>query len=119
MKNAKHFYNNKSLENAKILRSNMTDCEQKLWYYLRAGRFENIKFKRQAPIGNYIIDFVAKEKNLIIELDGSQHMDNELQKHDAIRENYLKNLGYKIIRFYNNEIIENIEGVLEKIRQSI
>lgn len=107
------------MNNAKDLRSNMTDCEQKLWYYLRAGRFDNVKFKRQVPIGNYIVDFVAKSENLIIELDGSQHMNSEQQKHDKVRENYLKRLGYRIMRFYDNDIIENINGVLEKIKQSL
>ena len=117
MKKAQHNYNNNSLKNAKILRTEMTDCEQILWYYLRAKRFENIKFKRQVPIGNYIVDFLSKENNLIIELDGSQHQLPKQSEYDKVRNDYLKNLGYKIVRFYNNDIIENVDGVLEKIRQ--
>ena len=114
MRKANHNYNSKSLNNAKSLRTDMTDCEQRLWYYLRAKRFENIKFKRQVPIGDFIVDFVSKKNKIIIELDGSQHM--EQVDYDKNRTKYLENLGYKIIRFYDNDIIENIDGVLETIK---
>ena len=118
MKKAEHNYNEQSLQRAKILRKNMTECEQKLWYFLRAKRFEGHKFNRQVPIGIYIADFVCRDKKIIVELDGAQHYNNEEQiQHDLIRDNYLKNLGYTIIRFYDNDIIENIYGVLEKIKQ--
>ena len=93
----------------------MTIFEQKLWFNLRAKRFMGLKFRRQAPIGNYIVDFVCKEKDLIIELDGSGHLDMEQILHDEIRDKYLTKLGYKIIRIYNNEIENNIGGVLEYI----
>ena len=65
----------KILNYAKILRSDMTDFEQKIWYYIRAKRFMGLKFKRQVPIGNYIVDFLCTDKKLIIELDGSQHFE--------------------------------------------
>ena len=88
---------------------------KKLWFYLRGHRLNGLKFKRQAPVGNYIVDFVCKSKNLIIELDGSGHLDMEQILHDEIRDKYLTKLGYKIIRIYNNEIENNIGGVLEYI----
>lgn len=97
----------------------MTPFEEKLWIYLRGRRFNNLKFRRQVAIGNYIVDFVCKDEKLIIELDGSGHLENTQEKHDNIRDKYLKDLGYKIIRIYNNEIENNIEGVLEYIQMNI
>ena len=93
----------------------MTPFEEKLWFYLRGHRLNGLKFKRQAPVGNYIVDFVCKSRNLIIELDGSGHLDMEQILHDEIRDKYLTKLGYKIIRIYNNELENNIGGVLEYI----
>ena len=110
-----HNYTKKSLTFSKKLRSEMTPFEEKLWFYLRGHRLNGLKFKRQAPVGNYIVDFVCKSKNLIIELDGSGHLDMEQILHDEIRDKYLTKLGYKIIRIYNNEIENNIGGVLEYI----
>lgn len=118
MNNHKHNYNNLSLSNAKKLRTDMTLFERKLWYYLRAKRFFDLKFKRQAPIGKYIVDFVCKEKMYIIELDGSGHLENKQDEHDKNRDNYLKKEGYTILRIYNNEI-NNIENVLEKIKDDL
>lgn len=114
-----HNYNEYSLGNAKNLRSDMTLFEEKLWYYLRAKRFYNLKFRRQVPIGIYIADFVCKQKMLIIELDGSGHLDEIQTKHDSVRNNYLKSLGYKILRVYNNDINNNINSVLEAIKNEI
>ena len=108
-------YYQKALAHAKSLRQNSTEFEQKLWYFLRGNRFLGLKFKRQVPIGNYIADFVCRDKKLIIELDGSGHLNEEQNIHDEIRDNYLRNLGYKIIRIYNNEL-DNMENVLEYIR---
>lgn len=108
----------KILSFAKQLRSNMTDCEQKLWYYLRAKRFLGLKFKRQVPIGNYIVDFLCTDYKLIIELDGSEHLNNSQIKYDLKRDEYLKSKGYKIIRILDNEL-NNIEGVLEFIKLNI
>ena len=112
-------YSNSALNNAKNLRSDMTIFERKLWTRLRAKRFMNIKFKRQVPIGVYIADFVCKDKKLIIELDGSGHLETAQQEHDINRDSYLKSQGYEILRFYNNDIENNLEGVLEVIRQKI
>ena len=119
MNNHNHNYSEKSLSNAKILRTDMTLFEHKLWYYLRAKRFFNLKFKRQVPIGKYIVDFVCKEKMFIIELDGSGHMETNQEEHDIIRDKYLNSQGYSILRIYNNDIEKNIDLVLEKIRTEL
>jgi len=102
------------LINAKSLRSNMTEAEQKLWYYLRANRFMGLKFKRQKPLGPYIVDFVCLEEKLIIELDGGQHAENIA--YDQIRDTWLRNQGYTVLRFWNNELLNETKSVLEKIR---
>ena len=97
---------------AKMLRKNMTNTERKLWKYLRGKRLNSIKFKRQEPIGKYIVDFISYKKKIIIELDGGQHAKNEK---DIERDKFLKGQGYKIIRIWNNEVLNNIEGVIETI----
>ena len=119
MEKAEHKYNKHSLSNAKELRKNMTLFEQKLWFYLRAKRFCNIKFKRQVPIGNYIADFVCNDKKLIIELDGSQHLEEIQTLHDTKRDKFFNSLGYKVIRIYNNDINNNIDNVLEYLKKEI
>ena len=99
MQKANHNYTNFSLKKAKELRSDMTIFEQKLWFNLRAKRFMGLKFRRQAPIGNYIVDFVCKEKDLIIELDGSGHLEEGQTQHDEIRTNFSKNKAIKLLEF--------------------
>lgn len=119
MKKHEHNYTNESLAKSKQLRSDMTIFEQKLWYYLRAKRFFNLKYKRQVPIGKYIVDFACKDKMYIIELDGSGHLEKKQTEHDMIRDEYLKNQGYSILRIYNNDINNNIETVLQKIKDEL
>lgn len=102
------------LENAKILRKTQTDTEHKLWYHLRAHRFMGKKFKRQKPIGRYVVDFVCLEEKLIIELDGGQHADQV--DYDQVRDTWLKSEGYTVLRFWNNELMGDMESVLERIR---
>jgi len=99
---------------AKSLRKNNTDIEKLVWRYLKARQFEGIKFRRQQPIGKYIVDFVCFEKKIIIEIDGGQH--SVAKERDEERDNWLSGQGFKVLRFWNNEILENIEGVLELIR---
>lgn len=106
-------YTKTAFNNAKNLRKNQTDAENILWEYLRGNRFYNLKFKRQQPIGKYIADFVCLQYKIIIELDGSQHLDTK--EYDDERTNYLRNCGYQVIRIWNNEIFNNIDGVLEYI----
>ena len=108
-------YSQFALTKAKELRKNCTDVEKIMWELLRAKRFCDLKFKRQQPIGNYIVDFVCFEKKLIIELDGGQHNENQNKIKDDNRTKYLENLGYKVIRFWNNDVIENLEGCVEYI----
>lgn len=97
---------------ARKLRNNLTEAEKKLWYYLRAYRKQGIKFRRQQPIGPYFPDFVNLASKLIVELDGGQHFGSES---DKIRDEWFKKEGYTVLRFWDNEVFENIEGVLEKI----
>lgn len=105
------------LRNAKALRSNQTEAEQRLWYHLRAHRFMGLKFKRQKPIGRYIVDFVCLERRLIIELDGGQHTGQSVQ--DQRRDAWLRSRGYTVLRFWNNDVMQQMEGVLEQIRLSL
>ena len=100
---------------ARELRKNMTKQEKKLWYYLRKRFLNRSRFRRQYPIGNYIVDFISREKKLIIEIDGGQHNEPENICYDKSRTEFLNNLGYKVIRFWNNDIDTNIETVLNEI----
>ena len=102
---------------AKQLHRNMTPAEVKLWARLRAHHLNGIHFRRQHAIGNYIVDFCAPRKKLIIELDGSQHL--EQQEYDQERTRYLESHGYQVIRFWNNEVMNNVEGVLLVILQKL
>ncbi len=104
---------------AKGLRKRSTDVEQLLWSRLRAGRLESMKFRHQHPIGRYIADFVCLDKKLIIELDGSQHaLPEELLK-DRQRDTWLRKEGYTVVRFWDNEVLTNTDGVLEIIREKL
>ena len=105
------------LDNAKILRRNLTETEQKLWYHLRAHRFMGKKFKRQKPIGRYVVDFVCLEAKLVIELDGGQHAESV--EYDSARDSWLISEGYTVLRFWNNELMNEMEGVLERIRLTL
>jgi very-short-patch-repair endonuclease len=98
------------------LRKNSTLAEGILWQNLRAKRFEGIKFRRQEPIEKFVVDFVSFESRVIIELDGSQHAENTLE--DLERDIELERNGFTVLRFWNNEILENLEGVLEAIREA-
>ena len=101
-----------ALARAKRMRSEPTDAERALWQLLRAKRFAGYKFKRQVPIDRYIVDFVCFAGRLIIEADGSQHVDS---RYDAVRDSYLTDQGFHLLRFWNNDILTNIEGVSEAI----
>ena len=101
---------------AKTLRKRSTDAELLLWQRLKARRLEGIKFRRQQPIDKFIVDFLSFEKRIIIELDGGQHA--EVRQKDREREKSLTQAGFKIIRFWNNEVLENLDGVLERIRET-
>jgi len=106
--------NEAATNRAKALRSNMTDAEMLLWRYLRAKRF-GVKFTRQMPIGPYIADFMARQARLIIEVDGGQHTAGRDEKRTA----FLEREGYRVIRFWNNDVLGNIEGVMERIGEAL
>jgi len=98
---------------ARNLRANQTDAEKKLWSRLREKQLGGHKFRRQHPLDNYIVDFICLEKRLIIEADGGQHADQI--EADVQRTAYLEACGHKVIRFWNNDILQNIDGVCEQI----
>jgi len=97
---------------AKAMRSNPTAAERRLWSILRAGRLEDLKFKRQQPIGGYIVDFICFEHRLIVEADGSQHAESEA---DALRDAALTSLGYRVLRFWNHTVLTETDSMLEVI----
>ncbi|MCL7489400.1 MAG: DUF559 domain-containing protein [Desulfobulbaceae bacterium] len=102
-------------DRARVLRNNATEVERRLWRHLRNRQMEGVKFRRQQPIEGYIVDFVSFEKRIVIELDGGQHGD--AQAEDRQRDGCLTMNGFTMLRFWNNEVFENVEGVLEVIRQ--
>jgi very-short-patch-repair endonuclease len=109
-------YNPKLKKLARHFRKNQTKAESILWQKLRRKQILNVQFYRQRPVGDYIVDFCCfKPIKLIIEIDGDSHYKKEANKKDKIREAKLKEMGFKILRFTNGDIYENLEGVLEKI----
>ncbi|KAB2832516.1 MAG: endonuclease domain-containing protein [Caedimonadaceae bacterium] len=97
----------------KSLRTNQTDAESRLWYHIRNRRFQGWKFRRQHILQGYIVDFVCLERKLVIELGGGQHADRKA--YDNCRTRALEKDGFKVIRFWNNDVLTNLEGELETI----
>ena len=106
-------------EKSRELRKNMTPQERKLWTYLRKRTINNLKFRRQYPIDMYIVDFICHEKMLIIEIDGGQHNEIDNREYDNKRTEYLNSKGFSVIRFWNIDIDQNIEGVYEEILKAL
>jgi len=104
---------NKKKGIAQKLRKNSTHTEKYLWKYLQGKQLEGFKFRRQHPFGRYIVDFINLERKIIIEVDGGQHLEN---KKDKLRDKWLKEQGYEVLRFWDNEVLTNIKSVLEVIR---
>ncbi len=100
----------------KNLRKNMTQPEQKLWYYLRDNNLNGFKFRRQYSFLNYIVDFYCVQAKLAIEIDGDSHYNTRAQTYDLVRTESLRKAGITVLRFTNDDVMRNIEGVLEKIR---
>ena len=102
---------------APALRRDMTDAEAKLWRRLRRRQIAGAYFRRQSPIGPYIADFVCNDAKLVIELDGGQH--NERHAYDQKRTAWLETQGFHVLRFWNNDVFDNLDGVLETILTAI
>jgi very-short-patch-repair endonuclease len=98
------------------LRVNQTDAETKLWNRIRNRQINGDKFVRQEPIGRYICDFVCREKLVVIEVDGEQHSESA---RDEVRDRYLRTQGYRVMRFWNNDVLSNIDGVLTVIDEAL
>jgi len=100
-------------DRARTLRRRSTDAERVLWHRLRNRQLAGLKFRRQRPLGSFVVDFVCLERRLVIELDGGQHTTQ--QQEDARREAFLMQRGYRVLRFWNHEVLGNTDGVLQSI----
>jgi very-short-patch-repair endonuclease len=102
---------------ARVLRKNATDAERFLWSYLRRRQLDGFRFRRQRPIGDYVCDFVCLEASLIVELDGSQHA--ERTPYDQIRDAFLRSEGFRVLRFWNVDLFDNVDSVVETIHAAL
>jgi very-short-patch-repair endonuclease len=102
-------------ERARALRKSMSDAERKLWRGLRARRIDGARFRRQHPIGRYIVDFVCLEQRLVVEVDGGQHTEDEHIAADARRDRWLESEGYRVMRVSTTDVYGNLDGVLDTI----
>jgi len=118
---AKHANNKRDprIRRARELRRSMTDAERKLWWHLRRLPSPNAHFRRQATIGQYYADFACHHHRLVIEVDGGQHADDAQTAADAKRTAFLSARGYRVLRFWNNEVFNQIEGVMQTIHQAL
>ena len=98
---------------ARHLRSNLTEAEKKLWRHIRNKLLGGHRFRRQAELGAYVVDFVCFEAKVVVEIDGGQHADQI--EEDATRTAWLETQGFSVIRFWNNEVTENVDGVLARL----
>jgi very-short-patch-repair endonuclease len=102
---------------ARALRHNPTEAERALWKHLRLRQMEGQKFRRQQPLGRYIVDFVCFEKKLIVEVDGGQH--SELVVSDSTRTAWLEAQGFRVLRFWNHQVLADVQAVKEAIREAL
>jgi very-short-patch-repair endonuclease len=114
-----HQYNPKIKTTARTLRKNMTDSELKLWSRIRRKQIFGLQFYRQRPIGNYIVDFYCPKAQLVLEVDGLQHMQKLAVRKDNYRDSYLKQQGIKILRFDNLQVLKQLDAVVEKVYQTV
>jgi very-short-patch-repair endonuclease len=105
-----------SIENARKLRTNMTDAERAMWRLLRDRRLAGWRFRRQEPIDHYIANFICFEARLILEIDGGQHFESEADKK---RDAHLQSQGFRVVRFWNNDVLSNREGVQRVILEAL
>lgn len=106
-------------KHARELRQEMTEAEKVLWDHLRARRFMDLKFRRQHPLLEFITDFYCHELKLIVEVDGGYHEKDDVQYYDEVRTKELKRYGYSVIRFTNNEVLDDIEGVINELKNKV
>jgi very-short-patch-repair endonuclease len=104
---------------ARSLRRDSTDAERTIWNELRAHRMNGASFRRQTPIGPYVVDFVCHAANLVVELDGGQHFEPEHMKRDARRDAFLVSKGFRVLRFNNHDVMTNRQGVLETLASAL
>lgn len=97
----------------------MTDAERLLWRVIRNKQLDGMRFLRQYSVGDYILDFYCPDKHFAIELDGGQHSEELIKLHDEQRTKFLERYNIVVIRFWNNDVLQNIEGVVEKIREEV
>ena len=110
---------NKKVRSGKLqrtLRNNMSDAEQALWHLLRGRQISGLKFRRQHPFGDYILDFVCLEKKIVVEVDGGQHQERIIE--DGVRTKMLEKAGFCVLRFWNHEVLQKAEAVAEQILQA-
>ena len=106
-----------SIQKARALRVNLTDAERLLWRHLRLRQIDGHKFRRQQPLGRYIVDFVCLERKVIVEIDGGQHAEHV--EYDGGRDAWLRAEGFKVLRFWNNDVMQQIDGVKEEILKAL
>ena len=104
-------------ERARSLRLSLTDAERRLWHYLRRRHIHGMRFRRQVPVGPYIVDFVCLDARLAVELDGSQHQ--LAIAYDAQRDRFLRSRGYRVLRFWDNDVLARTQSVLEMIWRAL
>ena len=114
-----HQYNPKIKNTARTLRKNMTDSELKLWSRIRRRQIFGLQFYRQRPIGNYIVDFYCPRAQLVLEVDGLQHMQELAVRKDNYRDSYLKQQGIKVLKFDNLQVLKQLDAVVEKVCQTV
>jgi len=101
---------------AKAMRRDATEAERLIWRHLRGHRFVGMKFRRQHPIGSYVVDFAALKHRIVIEIDGGQHADS---RDDEIRDACLRSAGYRVLRYWNNDVLERTDAILEDIWRKV
>jgi len=115
-----HLYNDPARKTERRrLRKNATDAEVKLWSILRGRRMAGFKFFRQYGVGPYVLDFYCPERRLAVEVDGGQHAEAHGLQHDAERDGYLSKQGIRVIRLWNNEVLQNADGVTHRIKEEL
>jgi len=113
------YYNKNLKKHSREFRKNMTDAERSIWSRVRCKQIQGYQFYRQKIIGNYIVDFLSPKGRLVVEIDGGQHYSIEGRVKDRTRDDYLKGLGLKILRFSDREAFENPDGIIQKIYENL